>query len=514
MLGTTPASPPPTHTHTDIFQIFIFIPILFSSPLHTHAHACAQNSWLEQLEGEQLGRVASACQIEEFPANHTIINKGDHGDKFYIIKSGMVKCKINNTSPALFLGPSKFFGELALLRDQPRAADVISVRNTECLSLTRHAFHVLLGSVHSKLQREYGGGVVEEEEEPAKPAAPARLNRSKTEEAVNPNGYRLEDLDLGPVLGEGTFGRVQLVTAPDKTKWALKIMMKAQIVEMGQTKATMLEKEVMCRIRHPLCLQLEATFMNENLLYMLLEIVHGGELFQLLADSETGVVPPSTAKFHAACVIDAFSYLHGKGVVYRDLKPENLLLDKDGYLKVIDYGFAKFLTESPYKTFTFCGTPEYFAPEMMHGQGYAHSVDTWGVGILLYEMLYGFTPFADFDNNDPRMTMRYIIKNEVEFPSDGIKAPAMEKLIGGLLMKKTVARLGCGENGIGDVKTHDAYKDFDWSGFYDKRQKSPWKPTLSGPDGVVETSEEYDSYETYMANTMPYSGDQSWCATW
>lgn len=426
----------------------------------------------------------------------------------------MVKCEINATAPPLFLGPSKFFGELALLRDQPRAADVIAVRNTECLSLTRHAFHVLLGSIHSELQREYGGVSMQPAvAEQAKVKAPSRL-RSKTEEKFNPNGYQLKDLFMGPVLGEGTFGRVQLVTAPDNTRWALKIMMKAQIVEMGQTKATMLEKEVMCKIRHPLCLQLEATFMDQHLLYMLLEIVHGGELFQLLADSETGVVPPSTAMFYAACVIDAFSYLHGKKIVYRDLKPENLLIDKDGYLKVIDYGFAKFLHKSPYKTFTFCGTPEYFAPEMMHGQGYAHSVDTWGVGILLYEMLFGFTPFADFENNDPRTTMRYIIKNKVEFPADGVRDAGMEKLIRGLLTKDSVMRLGCGEDGIGAVKTYGVYKDFDWSSFYSKKIEAPWKPTLSGPNGVVETTEEYESYDNYMANIMTYSGEQDWCKAW
>ena len=433
-----------------------------------------------------------------------IINKGDSGDKFYIITTGMVKCTVSPTSPALFLGKGKFFGERALLRDQPRAADVVAARRTECLSLTRHAFHVLLGPIHSELQRAYGG-VTEAESKsgtaaavPEREAAQLRVKTVDDTQGKNARQYSLESLEMGPVLGEGTFGRVQLVTVPeDGSKWALKIMQKAQIVEMGQMKATMLEKDVMCKIRHPLCLRLEATFMTTNLLYMMLEIVHGGELFQLLADSETGVVPPNSARFYAACVIDAFSYLHGKKIVYRDLKPENLLIDKNGYLKVIDYGFAKFLDTSPYKTFTFCGTPEYFAPEMMQGQGYAHSVDTWGVGILLYEMLYGFTPFADFENNDPRKTMRYIIKNKVEFPSDGVKHKQSEEIIKGLLTKNAENRLGCDEAGIGQCKLHSLYADFDWEAFYEMRVEAPWKPTLSGPDGVVETTEEYDSYGKY-----------------
>jgi len=472
-------------------------------------------SFLQQLNKDQMGRVAAHCTLEEFGKGDKIINKGDHGDKFYIIKSGMVKCKIDDTHPALFLGPKKFFGERALLLDQPRAAHVTAARATECLSLTRHAFHVLLGPIHSQLQKEYSGSSNLPPVQQHQHAPTRHLVVEEKEEVFNSNNIQLKELTMGPVLGEGTFGRVQLVTHDrTSTKWALKIMMKAQIKEMGQTKATMLEKDVMMKIRHPLCLRLEATFSNKNLLYMMLEIVHGGELFQLLADSQTGVVTPNEARFYAGCVIDAFSYLHGKSVVYRDLKPENLLIDRKGYLKVIDYGFAKFLDKSPYKTFTFCGTPEYFAPEMMAGQGYAHSVDTWGVGILIYEMLYGFTPFADFESNDPRKTMRYIMKNKVTFPADGVKDAACEDIILGLLTKDADKRLGCDEDGINEVKTHKLYNGFDWDQFYAMEMDSPWTPTLSGPDGVVETTEEYDTYETYMNNVMPYGDNQKWCQGW
>jgi len=462
-----------------------------------------------------MGRVASHCVLEEFAKDEQIITKGDVGDKFYIIKSGMVKCKIDDVHPALFLGPKKFFGERALLKDQPRAAHVWAARPTECLSLTRHAFHVLLGPIHSELQKEYSG-TVNLPEVKAHASAPQRqVGPAVEEEPFNSRNIQLKDLAMGPVLGEGTFGRVQLVThGATNSKWALKIMMKSQILEMGQTKATMLEKDVMMKIRHPLCLRLEATFSSKDLLYMMLEIVPGGELFQLLADSETGVVPPKASRFYAACVIDAFSYLHGKNVVYRDLKPENLLLDANGYLKVIDYGFAKFLDKSPYKTFTFCGTPEYFAPEMMAGQGYACSVDTWGVGILIYEMLYGYTPFADFENNDPRKTMKMIMKNKIEFPSDGVKDPASEDMIRGLLTKDAEQRIGCDEAGIGEVKTHKLYAGFDWNAFYSMEMEAPWRPTLSGPDGIVETTEEYDTYKNYMGQVPKYRGDQKWCNGW
>ena len=117
-------------------------------------------------------------------------------------------------------------------------------------------------------------------------------------------------------------------------------------------------------------------------------------------------------------------------------------------------------------------------------------------------------------DNDPRKTMRYIMKNEVSFPPDGIKNEQCENVIRGLLTKNADMRLGCDENGISEVKTHPLYNGFDWNQFYNMQMKSPWTPTLSGPDGVVETTEEYDTYDTYMRNVQKYKGSQKWCQGW
>lgn len=478
--------------------------------------ALKQISWLRNLSEEELGIVASACTAEDFAEGDTIIKKGDHGDKFYIISTGMVKCIVDAHRPPLFLGPKKFFGELALLHDQPRAADVVAARRTEVLSLTRHAFHVLLGSVHDQLVVSYDG-----QEGKAPSPSKARIAvvaESKAAPAadrvMNENNIQLHELEQIQVLGEGTFGRVQLVRhARTSSKWALKIMQKAQVQSSGQTKAVMLEKEVMCRLSHPLVLRLEATYQSNDLLYMLLEVIPGGELFQLLADSETGVVPVSQARFYTACVVDAFSYMHGLKIVYRDLKPENLLIAANGYLKVIDFGFAKFLDKAPYKTFTFCGTPEYFAPEMMKGQGYSQSVDTWGIGILLYEMLYGYTPFADFENGDPRTTMKYIIQNKVSFPGDVPHDPQAKDFILGLLQKSVVDRMGTGAAGVKEAKKHSFFSSFDWAAFNRQNLRAPWIPEM-GSEGVVDTTEEYMTFEEYQRSVPAYAGDQAWCAKW
>ena len=485
---------------------------LFSS----QGNALRSVPWLQDLDEENMDRVCYACNAETFVAGDVIVKKGEVGDKFYVVKKGMVKCIVDHDTPALFLGPQKFFGELALLHDQPRAADVIAVRDTEVLTLNRHAFNVLLGPIHSKIVRNYSSdnnsAPAVNEPKPARRASRAVMN-VLAPPILNANKILLKELDRGKVLGEGTFGRVEFVRHPrTQTCWALKIMQKKQIVDSGQTKACMLEKEVMSMLQHPLILRLEATFMDQSLLYMLLEIVPGGELFQLLAGKPDGIVSPYEARFYGACVISAFAYMHSKKVVYRDLKPENLLIDRKGYIKVIDFGFGKVLDEHPYRTFTFCGTPEYFAPEMMMGKGYAFSVDTWGIGILIFEMLYGYTPFADFEENNPRTTMKFIMSKKVEFPADGPKDPVAKDLMKNLLKKKILNRLGCQAESTEAVKKHEWFnaEGFSWEKLDTFELQAPWVPPLAGDDDVIEPDEAYDP----VYRPASYSGDQSWCSTW
>ena len=475
--------------------------------------------WLKGLGEEEITKVAGACSSEEAPAGSIIVKKGEKGDKFYIIKSGTVKCYVSeNDANPLYLGKGKFFGELALLKDQPRAATVEAVKDVQLLTLNRQAFQVLLGPIHARLKVSYETGNMKAQRQSIDQRHTEEMNRQsklkrREQEKMNSNNIEMKELQKKKVLGEGTFGRVELVYHQrTQTSWALKTQMKAQIVEAKQQKACMLEKKVMASLRHPFILRLEATYQDTHLLYMLLECVPGGELFQLLAQKRTGTVPSDHARFYGACVVDAFSYMHDNKIVYRDLKPENLLIDREGYIKVIDFGFAKFLDVKPYRTMTFCGTPEYFAPEIMLGKGYDFSVDTWGIGILIYEMIYGYTPFADFEANNPHTTMKYIMKNKVDFPTDGNPDRVVKKLIKCLLAKKVVQRLGCGLNGTKDVKTHEWFnsKEFNWERLENKEMKAPWVPKLKGDHDVVEPMEEYSN----EYRPRKYRGDQDWCKKW
>jgi serine/threonine protein kinase len=161
-------------------------------------------------------------------------------------------------------------------------------------------------------------------------------------------------------------------------------------------------------INHPFIVNLEGVASDERYLYMVLEFIRGGELFTYLRSVTSFPVPQ--AQFFGAQIVSMFEYLHGKDIIYRDLKPENLLIDETGYLKLTDFGFAKICDG---RTYTLCGTPEYLAPEMLLNKGHGKPVDWWTFGILLYEMLAGIDPFSD---EDPMNIYQKILKGKVHFP--------------------------------------------------------------------------------------------------
>ena len=191
--------------------------------------------------------------------------------------------------------------------------------------------------------------------------------------------------------------------------YALKMQQKHNIVTKKQLENCLNERKLLelCSA-HPFICTLHATYQDKDLLYMLLECVKGGELFQLIRTSSHSM-DITSCHFYAACVVDALAYLHSNRIIYRDLKPENLLIDTDGYLKIVDFGFAKRLKRKHvYRTYTICGTPDYMAPEMLMNMGYGVSVDVWAVGVLIFEMICGYAPFSGGGKDDetvvdPRM---------------------------------------------------------------------------------------------------------------
>jgi len=203
----------------------------------------------------------------------------------------------------------------------------------------------------------------------------------------------LGDLSLVGTLGIGGFGRVELVTAGENNNstFALKKLKKIEIKDSKQQQHILNEKNIMLSCSSPFIVKLYRTFRDNRYLYMLMEPCLGGELWTILRDNKR--FEDKAARFYTACVIKAFEYLHDKGIVYRDLKPENLLLDSSGYVKLTDFGFSKQLGPGE-KSWTFCGTPEYVAPEIITNKSHDHRADIWSVGILMYELLNGIPPFS------------------------------------------------------------------------------------------------------------------------
>ncbi|XP_042763658.1 cGMP-dependent protein kinase 1 isoform X3 [Panthera tigris] len=267
---------------------------------------------------------------------------------------------------------------------------------------------------------------------------------------------------------------VQLKSEESKT-FAMKILKKRHIVDTRQQEHIRSEKQIMQGAHSDFIVRLYRTFKDSKYLYMLMEVCLGGELWTILRDR--GSFEDSTTRFYTACVVEAFAYLHSKGIIYRDLKPENLILDHRGYTKLVDFGFAKKIGFGK-KTWTFCGTPEYVAPEIILNKGHDISADYWSLGILMYELLTGSPPFS---GPDPMKTYNIILRgiDMIEFPKKIVKNAA--NLIKKLCRDNPSERLGNLKNGVKDIQKHKWFEGFNWEGLRKGTLTPPIIPSVASP---------------------------------
>lgn len=420
----------------------------------------------QPLLANEITLIDMALTARNCEPGETIFKQGDAPDKFYLVKEGQcdgIATKEDGSTEPFIKNVGSFFGELALLNDEVRSATITAGENgCSLLTLTREDFTHLLGPLRNILDRN-----AEEYQKPPN-------DRKLIDEDAN-KICELDELKTIGLLGRGAFGKVTLVVDPHtKKSYALKAIKKTQIEEIGQSAHIVNEKRVMMMMNSRFLVNLRRTYKDPWRVYFLVDVCLGGELFTILRKKRS--FNEDFTRFYAGCVVEAFSYMHGMDIVYRDLKPENLVMDNSGYIKVTDFGFAKVV---PKKTYTLCGTPDYLAPEIVTGQGHGKGVDWWCLGVLIYELLSSFPPFFD---DEPMGTYRKIIQGKFKFPKY-FSADARD-LIARLLRTRPTKRLAVMKGGADNIRNHSWYKGFEWDMLREGELTAPWKPEVKSFDDI------------------------------
>jgi len=303
--------------------------------------------------------------------------------------------------------------------------------------------------------------------------------------------FKLSDFDIMRTLGTGSFGRVHLVRLKETGKYyAMKVLRKSEVVRLKQVEHTINEKHILDIIQFPFLVHMLGSFQDNANLYMVLEYVVGGELFTYLRKATR--FSDRQAKIYAAEVVVAFEYMHSHDFIYRDLKPENLLLDSKGHIKITDFGFAKYVPEV---TYTLCGTPDYLAPEIIQSKAYGKPVDWWSLGVLIYEMLAGYPPFYD---EEPFKLYEKILTGKVKYPT--YFDPNAKDLIKKLLSLDITKRYGNLRAGVQDIKKHKWFSDIDWDKLVALEIPAPFTPPSHGEGDT-------SNFDQYAEDHEPYGVD-------
>ncbi|KAG7455118.1 hypothetical protein MATL_G00253080 [Megalops atlanticus] len=309
------------------------------------------------------------------------------------------------------------------------------------------------------------------------------------------------DFDFLKVIGKGSFGKVLLAKRKlDGKYYAIKVLQKRVILNRREQKHIMAERNVLLKnVQHPFLVGLHYSFQTADKLYFVLDFINGGELFFHLQRERT--FPEPRAKFYIAEMASALGYLHALNIVYRDLKPENILLDFQGHVVLTDFGLCKEGISRDETTTTFCGTPEYLAPEVLRKQPYDSTVDWWCLGSVLYEMLYGLPPFYSRDTQE----MYDNILHKTLSLRPGISSAAWA-LLQGLLEKDRSERLGARED-FNEIKTHCFFSSINWDDLEQKKIPPPFNPNVSSPHDITNFDPEFT--DEMVPNSVCFSSEHS-----
>lgn len=431
---------------------------------------------LASLLQEEKQTLAKALAEVYFEKNEVILQQGNPGSTFYIMYDGKVEVtkdgKVQTTLSAdKSTATAMYFGERALLHNEPRAATVRAVSATvKALALDRDSFNLLLGPLEDLMSRD----------ESDKPVTRTANNLREQANSVK-KGRRIARKGLKKIglLGCGGFGAVELWEEVETGEtFAMKMLSKGYVVKTGMQESVMTERDILLSTNSPFIIKLHETYNEPQTLSFLLEAALGGELFETY--NRMGFHGKEQhARFYSAGVVFAFDHLHERRIIYRDLKPENLLLTDEGRVKITDMGLARFVIG---KTFTTCGTPDYFAPELIASLGHNAAVDWWTLGILIYELIVGSPPFeADTPMQTYGKVMRGI--SRVNFPRQA--QGDIGVLVKGLLCADPSSRLCMRPGGSNNLKEHAWYKGFDWDAMFNQTMPVPYKPNVKSKKDIA-----------------------------
>ena len=404
--------------------------------------------------------IVMLMKIKNYKENDIIFKEGEIGDKLYMIKSGRVKVFTENRY-VRELGEGSCFGEVALLFDKPRTATVVAAMNCKICYLTKEDFTSLV----DENMLNYLADKLDLEE-----------------------GYNIEinDLYYAKGLGHGKFGNVSLVHNK-KHFFAIKaVSRKAAEKQKILIKYFIQERNILLTLDNPFVMKLLKTFKTENNIFFLLEYIKGRGMNKYLnSRSQIKLLNEKETIFYTANILLALDYLNSRQVCHRDLKPDNIIIDEKGYLKIIDFGTSIIIDKNYTNTVT--GTPHYMAPEILLGQGYGFSCDYWSLGIIAYETYYGIYPFGR-NAKDPIDVYKEVIKKDVIY-NGGLNK--IIQLIGGLLTKNETHRICSLEK----AKQYEAFKDFEWEDLKEFKIMPQYVPKKI----ILKSYEEYNvKYMEYL----------------
>ncbi|XP_062832351.1 ribosomal protein S6 kinase alpha-2 isoform X3 [Anolis carolinensis] len=295
--------------------------------------------------------------------------------------------------------------------------------------------------------------------------------------------------ELLKVLGQGSYGKVFLVRKIKGSDagqlYAMKVLKKATLKVRDRVRSKM-ERDILAEVNHPFIVKLHYAFQTEGKLYLILDFLRGGDLFTRL--SKEVMFTEEDVKFYLAELALALDHLHGLGIIYRDLKPENILLDEEGHIKITDFGLSKEAIDHDKRAYSFCGTIEYMAPEVVNRRGHTQSADWWSFGVLMFEMLTGSLPFQGKDRKE---TMALILKAKLGMPQ--FLSTEAQSLLRALFKRNPSNRLGAGLDGVEEIKRHPFFSTIDWNKLYRKEIKPPFKPAVGRPEDTFHFDPEFTS---------------------